>query len=152
VLGTSPKAGTTWPQTKTVVIQVAGGPPLPNFAGMTLDEATQWAQAHGVNLNTVQDQNSTLPQGTIISQQPRAGSLYQQGETVTVTVSAQPAVVPVPDVQGMTVGQATQELEAAGFQVKVNQDTFGFGNGNRVFDFTPSFQAPHGSTITLYLM
>jgi eukaryotic-like serine/threonine-protein kinase len=151
VLGTSPRAGTTWPQTKTVAIQVAGGPPLPNFAGMTVSDAQQWAQAHGVSLHTVQDQNSTQPQGTIIGQQPAAGSLYQQGETVTVTYSAQPAVVPVPDVQGMTVEQATRTLEAAGFQVRVQQ-AFGIGNGNRVVDFTPSFEAPSGSTITLYVM
>jgi serine/threonine-protein kinase len=150
VLGTSPKAGTTWPQTKTVVIQVAGGPPLPDFKGMTIDEAKQWAQAHGVSLNTVQNQNSTLPQGTILGQQPAAGSLYQQGETVTVTVSAQPAEVPVPDVQGMTVGQATRNLEAAGFQVQVNPYAFGFGYGNRVFEFAPSTVAPRGSVITLY--
>jgi eukaryotic-like serine/threonine-protein kinase len=152
VLGTSPKAGTVWPQTKTVAIEVAGGPPLPNFAGMTVDEAQQWAQAHGVILHTVQDQNSAQPQGTIIGQQPAAGSLYQPGETVTVTVAAQPAVVPIPDVQGMTVEQATRTLEAAGFQVQVSQLGFGFGNGNRVEAYHPSFSAPAGSTVTIYVM
>ena len=38
VIGTSPPAGTTWPQTKTVTILVAGRPPLPNFAGMTVPD------------------------------------------------------------------------------------------------------------------
>ena len=33
VIGTNPPAGTTWPQTKTVTILIAGGPQLPNFVG-----------------------------------------------------------------------------------------------------------------------
>ena len=39
VIGTNPPAGTTWPQTKTVTILVAGSPPLPNFVGMTYQTA-----------------------------------------------------------------------------------------------------------------
>jgi len=84
VLGTRPAAGTTWPQTKPVTIRVAGGPAVPNFSGQTLQVAQQWASAHGANLQQQQDQNSQLPQGTITGQEPSAGSLYQQGETVVV--------------------------------------------------------------------
>jgi eukaryotic-like serine/threonine-protein kinase len=146
VLGTNPRAGTTWPQTKTVALLVAGGPPLPDFLGMNIQAVQQWAQAHGVNLQQQQDQNSTQPQGTITGQQPAAGSLYQQGETVTVVVSAQPAQVNVPDTVGMSVQQATQILQAAGFQVQVT--SFG-GAGGTVFGYSPTGQAPPGSTITL---
>jgi eukaryotic-like serine/threonine-protein kinase len=146
VLGTNPQAGTTWPQTKTVAILVAGGPPVPDFVGMNIQAVQQWAQAHGANLQQQQDQNSTQPQGTITGQQPAPGSLYQQGETVTVVVSAQPAQVNVPDTVGMSVQQATQVLQAAGFQVQVN--SFGGGDGT-VFGYSPTGQAPPGSTITL---
>jgi eukaryotic-like serine/threonine-protein kinase len=146
VLGTNPRAGTTWPQTKTVALLVAGGPPLPDFAGMNIQAVQQWAQAHGVNLQQQQDQNSTQPQGTITGQQPAPGSLYQQGETVTVVVSAQPAQVNVPDTDGMSVQQATQILQAAGFQVQVT--SFGGASGT-VFGYSPTGQAPPGSTITL---
>ena len=149
VLGTHPRAGTTWPQTKTVAILVAGGPPLPDFVGMDIDAARQWAQAHGANLQTQRDQNSTQPQGTITGQQPAPGSMYQPGETVTVTVSAQPAEVPVPSVIGMSVDQATQVLQAAGFQVEVNRYGFGGNGNNRVFDYAPVGQAPRGTTIVL---
>jgi eukaryotic-like serine/threonine-protein kinase len=146
VLGTNPGAGTTWPQTKTVAVLVAGGPPLPDFVGMNIQAVQQWAQAHGVNLQQQQDQNSTQPQGTITGQQPAAGSLYQQGETVTVVVSAQPAQVSVPDTDGMSVQQATQVLQAAGFQVQVS--SFG-GAGGTVFGYSPTGQAPPGTTIIL---
>jgi eukaryotic-like serine/threonine-protein kinase len=147
VVGTDPRAGTIWPQTKTVAILVAGGPPLPDFVGQNIQAAQQWAQAHGANLQQQQDQNSTQPQGTITGQQPPPGSLYQQGETVTVTVSAQPPQVNVPSTIGMPVQQATQELQAAGFQVEV-VNPYG-GAGNTVWDYSPVGQAPRGSTITL---
>jgi len=146
VLGTKPGAGTTWPQTKPVTILVGEGLPVPNFVGQSLQVAQQWASAYGASLEQQQDQNSQQQPGTITGQEPAAGSLYRQGETVVVNVSTGPAEVPVPDVIGMTEGQATRELEAAGFQVQAN--TYGLV-GNRVFDYSPVGEAPRGSTIIL---
>ena len=145
VIGTNPPAGTTWPQTKTVTILLAAGPPLPNFVGMTIDAAQQWASQHNVSLQQQSDANSQQPAGIITSQQPAPGATFQPGQTVAVRVSAGPQLVPVPNPIGMTVDQATQLLQAAGFQVKVNR----FGFFNKVFDFSPVGEAPRGSTITL---
>jgi len=147
VLGTDPAAGQTWPQTKPVAILLAASPPLPNFVGQNVQAAQQWAQQHGVTLQTQQVQNSQAQQGTIISQTPAAGSAYRPGQTVTVQVSNGPALVNVPYVIGLNVNQATAELEAAGFQVLV--DRYGLGGGNRVIDYSPVDQAPPGSTIVL---
>jgi eukaryotic-like serine/threonine-protein kinase len=146
VLGTDPAAGRSWPQTKPVAILVVASPPLPNFVGENVHTAEQWAQQHGVTLNEQQDQNSRQPQGTITGQTPAAGSVYRQGQTVIVQVSAAPALIPVPDVIGLNRNQAVRELEAAGFQVQV--ETFGVA-GNGVFNYSPVGQAPPGSTITI---
>jgi eukaryotic-like serine/threonine-protein kinase len=146
VLGTKPKAGTTWPQTRPVTILVAGGPSVPNFSGQAVQVAQQWASEHGAHLQTQQDQNSQQPSGTITGQEPTAGSVYQQGETVVVEVSAGPAEVNVPDTVGMSVRQATQVLEAVGFKVQVQ--SYGLG-GNRVWGYNPEGQAPRGSTIMI---
>jgi eukaryotic-like serine/threonine-protein kinase len=146
VLGTNPVAGTSWPQTKPVAIQVAASPPLPNFFGMSVQAAEQWAGAHGVTLQTPQTSSSTAAAGTIVGQQPAAGSAYHQGETVTVDVSSGPAEVNIPDPIGLTVAAATNLLEQAGFQVSVDRMTM---FGNRVIDYDPSTSAPRGSTITL---
>jgi eukaryotic-like serine/threonine-protein kinase len=145
VIGTSPPAGTTWPQTKTVTILVSSGPPLPNFTGMSFDAAQQVAGQYNVNLKQQPDGNSQQPAGVITSQKPAAGATYRPGQTVVVRVSTGPQLVPVPSPIGMTVEQATQVLQAAGFQVKVNR----YFLGNKVFDFSPVGQAPRGSTITL---
>jgi eukaryotic-like serine/threonine-protein kinase len=149
VLGTKPGAGTSWPQTKPVAILVAEGLPVPNFFGQNLQVAQQWAAAHGASLQTQQDQNSSQPVGTITGQEPGAGSLYQHGETVVVNVSNGPAEVNVPDVIGMSVQEATQQLQAAGFRVQTQ--SFGLGNNpnGRVWDYSPVGQAPRGSTILL---
>ena len=148
VIGTSPRAGTTWPQTKTVTILVAGGPPLPNFGGMNYQAASQWASQHGVNLQEQPDNNSQQPQGTITGQQPAPGAMIQQGQTVIVKVSTGPQIVNVPNPDGLSVQQATQELQAAGFKVQVSK-LFRFGN--RVVYYNPSGQATRGSTVTLYV-
>jgi eukaryotic-like serine/threonine-protein kinase len=149
VLGTKPGPGTSWPQTKPVTIEVAEGLPVPNFVGMTVDAAQQWADAHGANLQRQPDQNSQEPQGTITGQEPKANSVYRQGETIVVNVASGPQEVPVPDVIGMSVEQATQVLRAAGFKAQVQFRIFG---GNRVWDYSPIGTAPRGSVILLDVM
>ncbi len=146
VLGTDPVAGTSWPQTKPVAILVAS-PSLPSFLGMNVQAAEQWASAHGVNLQQRQTSGSVAAQGTIVGQQPAAGSAYHQGETVTVDVASGPAEVLVPNVVGLTVAAAANELEQAGFRVSVDRmmDLF----GNKVIEYSPMGTAPRGSTIIL---
>jgi serine/threonine-protein kinase len=145
VVGSTPKAGTNWPQTKPVTLLVAGGPPLPDFVGMQETAAKQLAQSKGVTLNAVLNNNSNQPQGTILSQSPGPNSVLHSGESVTITVSSGPQLVPVPDVIGQTLGAAEQALNAAGFKIQVdNNDLFG-----RVWNYSPVTPAPFGSTITL---
>ena len=146
VAGTSPPAGTTWPQTKTVTILVAAGPPLPNFVGMDFGAAQQVAQQNQVTLQQQPDTNSQQPANTVTSQQPAAGATFQPGQTVIVGVSTGPQPVNVPNPDGMSVEQATALLQQAGFQVQVNT----YGPFDKVFGFNPTGQAPRGSTITLY--
>ncbi len=145
VVGTSPRAGTSWPQTKTVAILISAGPPLPSFFGQNVQAAQQWASQHGVSLVRQPDNSSQQPADTVTGQEPAAGTFVQQGQTITVNVSTGPQEVPVPDPIGMTVGQATQTLQAAGFRVQVNR----YGLFDKVFDFSPVGQAPRGSTIVL---
>jgi eukaryotic-like serine/threonine-protein kinase len=145
VVGTSPPAGSTWPQTKTVTILVAAGPPLPDFTGQSIDAVRQLASQNNVKLQEESDTNSQDPAGTVVSQEPAAGAMFQPGQTVAVRVSTGPQLVNVPDPIGMDATDATQLLENAGFQVKVNR----FGFSNKVWDYSPVGQAPPGSIITL---
>jgi eukaryotic-like serine/threonine-protein kinase len=144
VVSTSPPGGALTPKNQPVTVQVSAGPPLPNFVGAQFASAASVAQQGGYQLNQVPDTKSTQPQGTITGQSPAAGTPITSGEVVTVNVSSGPPQVSVPDVQGMTVDQATAALQQAGFQVQVAQ-----GFGNRVSAYSPTGQAPAGSTIML---
>jgi serine/threonine-protein kinase len=145
VVGTSPPAGSTWPQTKTVTILVASGPPLPDFTGQSIDAVRQLASQNNIKLQEESDTNSQDPAGTVVSQEPAAGAIFKPGQTVVVQVSSGPQLVPVPDPTGLSVQDATQLLQNAGFQVKVNS----FMSFGKVFAYSPVGQAPPGSTITL---
>jgi serine/threonine-protein kinase len=143
VVGTAPSAGTSWPQPKPVTIRVSG---LPDFTGQSQQVAQQWADQYHIKLN-MQSENSNQAQDTILTQSPAGDSPASQGETVTITVSKGPAVAPVPNVVGDSVGQAEQILRQHGFGVALAQG--GFDHTGIVLRESPSGQAPEGSTITI---
>jgi len=145
VISTNPVAGTAWPKNKPVGITVSAGPPLPNFVGGQVSAAQQAAQAGGYQINPVQDAKSNQPANTVTRQSPAATTPIQPGEVVTVYFSVGPPQTNVPNVQGETSQQAQQALQQAGFQVNVNK----VGPGNKVFNYSPTGQAPAGSTITI---
>jgi eukaryotic-like serine/threonine-protein kinase len=144
VISTNPVAGTSWPQPRPVAITVSAGQPLPNFVGLQLPAAQAAAQSGGYQIQPAPDTNSAQPQGTITSQSPAPGTAITQGEVVTVQVSNGPAQVPIPNVTGMSVDDATNALQQAGFQVTVVQ-----GLGDHVSSYAPTGQAPKGSNITI---
>jgi len=148
VISTTPGAGVSWPQPKPVAITVSSGQPLPNFVGQQFQAAAAQAQSGGYQLQQVAAVASTQPQGTIVGQSPQPGTAISPNEVVTVQVSSGPPQVTIPDVQGLPVSQATQELQQAGFGVQVNQGVF---SSNTVSSYSPTGQAPQGSTITLTL-
>jgi eukaryotic-like serine/threonine-protein kinase len=147
VISTNPVAGTSWPQSKPVSISVSAGPPLPNFAGQQFSAAQAMAQSGGYQLQQQSVPNSQPP-GTIVGQSPAAGTPISKGEVVTVQVSSGPPEVSIPDVTGLSVQQATAELQQAGFAVTVESGVF---SGHTVTGYTPTGQAPKGTTITLIL-
>ena len=145
VVGTTPAAGTSWPVTRPVYVDVAAGIAMPPLTGQNINDVQNWASQNQVQLNIQQAQNSQ-PAGTIISQSIPAGQPVPPGSAVTVTVSQGPPQVPIPNVTGQPFAQAQQALQQAGFQVQGQQ----FGPGQTVVATNPSGQAPKGSTITVY--
>jgi eukaryotic-like serine/threonine-protein kinase len=147
VAGTTPGAGTSWPATRTVYVDVVAGIPLPNLVGQNIGTIQGWAGSNNIQLNVVQV-TSDQPQGIIVRQSPDQGTPVAPGQsTVTVYVSNGPPTVQVPgNLQGQNFQQVQQELQQLGFKVDGRQ----FGPGQKVFAVTPSGQQPSGSTITVY--
>jgi len=148
VAGTTPPAGTSWPATRTVYVDVVAGIPLPNLVGQNIGTIQGWAGSNQIQLNVVQV-DSQQPQGIIVSQSPGQGTPVAPGvTTVTVNVSNGPPSVPIPgNLTGQPFNQVQQQLQQLGFKVDGRQ----FGPGQKVFAVSPSSgTAPSGSTITVY--
>jgi serine/threonine-protein kinase len=143
VIATDPVAYAHWPKNKPVHLVFSQGLPLPSFVGGQLSAAQAAAQAGGYSISPQPVSSSSLPPGTVIRQEPQAGTPIAPGEVVTVYVSPGPAQVPVPDVTGMSYQDAQSALQSAGFQVSVT------GLGDKVASYSPTGQASPGSTITI---
>jgi beta-lactam-binding protein with PASTA domain len=128
-----------------VQLLVSFGPPLPNFVGQLEPVAVSAAATGGYSIQPVTMASGTQPAGTIVKQSPQAGSRITPGMVVQVYVSPGPAMVSIPNVEGLPRQQAVQELTQAGFQVTVDSS----GLGNRVTSYSPTGQAPQGSMITI---
>jgi beta-lactam-binding protein with PASTA domain len=81
---------------------------IPDFAGMTVAEASSAALNTGVGLN-IENRfySTTVPAGRILSQAPAAGSSVRHGWQVRVTESLGPQQVTIPDVVGEPVREAS---------------------------------------------
>jgi serine/threonine-protein kinase len=119
VTATDPPAGASVPQGSTVRVNVYSGPQpvaVPNVVGESLAQATANLNAAGFNYRTTFVPSDSTA-NTVIHQNPAPGSSVPKGSTVQLQVSNGPPQVSVPSVVGETAGQATHDLEAAGFKV-----------------------------------
>jgi beta-lactam-binding protein with PASTA domain len=84
---------------------------IPDFAGMTVSEASDAALKTGVDLN-IENRfySTTVPAGRILSQAPAAGSSVRHGWQVRVTESIGPQQVAIPNVVGETVREASMTI------------------------------------------
>ena len=97
---------------------------IPDLVGRAWDEALLAAELAALTLRVaaVEVQTQEFAAGTVIGQAPAAGVLQTGGVTVTVEVAVAPelpAVIAMPDVSGLSEGEARQVLTAAGLGVEV---------------------------------
>jgi eukaryotic-like serine/threonine-protein kinase len=146
VAGTTPAAGTSWPQTRPVSVDVVAGIPLPPLVNENISDVQSWAGQNNIALNIQQVSNSAAA-GTIVKQSIPAGTPVAPGTTVTLEVSSGPPEVSIPgNLTGENFNHVQQQLQQLGFQVDGKQ----FGFGKRVIAISPTGQAPRGSTIDVY--
>ncbi len=118
VFGQTPPSGQRVDAGDTIVLRVSSGTAstVPNVIGETRESATAILQGLGYSVTTVAA-TSAQDAGGVISQIPASGSELAPGGTVELTVSSGPDVLPVPDVEGLTVIAALNNLNADGFSV-----------------------------------
>ena len=93
VISQSPKSGTKVTKGYTVTIYVSKGKEddeqaiVPKLTGYTKAQAEQMLADSGLILGTVTEEANTVPQGTVIAQNPSAKTGVLKGSSVSITVS-----------------------------------------------------------------
>jgi eukaryotic-like serine/threonine-protein kinase len=158
VVQQDPAAGKDVSRGSTVKLFVSGGPAtklIPSdITGQTADAATLELVAAGFKV-TPKEQSNGAASGTVFGSSPKPGTMAPVGSTVTIFVSTGPAPVAVPQVKGLTVDDATRQLEASGFTnlntpVEENSTSVPAGQVTRT-DPPAGQQVPIDTRITIFI-
>ena len=126
---------------------------VPAVVGQQQTDAAAAIQGAGLTLGKVtQVATDVAEPGVVMAQGPAPGAMVAKGAAVSLTVAtAPPAAGTVPAVGGQTQAQATDILNAAGFNVKVVVKASADVPAGSVIDQDPAagVQAVTGSTVTI---
>ncbi|WP_407696420.1 Stk1 family PASTA domain-containing Ser/Thr kinase [Sphaerisporangium corydalis] len=163
VMRTSPLVGNKVTKGGKVQLVLSAGQLMPDVSEMQCDQAEAFLRQKGYQPAVVQQTDKAQP-GTVIAQSPSARAEVTAGQAVQLTCSKGPdtgfhwpwenpdnvqpgqALVPIPDVRFKNVSDATRELRAAGFRVRVRR----IAGAGAVVAENPLGQAPQGTRITIW--
>ncbi|MEY9870886.1 beta-lactam-binding protein with PASTA domain/predicted Ser/Thr protein kinase [Streptacidiphilus sp. MAP12-33] len=105
-------------------------------------------KVHLVKGTSIACDTNTADKGKICKQDPVAGTTIQDGATITVQLSSGPLTDGVPNLDGMTVDQATTALTNKGFQLgqQTSQASGTIAKG-QIISYTPTGSQPKGTSI-----
>jgi beta-lactam-binding protein with PASTA domain len=133
LLGTILLGGLAWALTQGFF--GIGSAEVPSLEGLTREEAHQRLVESGLTLGDVGEAPSdSVPAGTVIEQDPQAGTSVKRETPVSITLSSGPERVTVPGLAGLSLTEAERALSEAGLKL-----------GRR--DETPSDTVPLGMVI-----
>jgi beta-lactam-binding protein with PASTA domain len=118
-----PRAGAKVDEGSKVDLWVSRGPlhiPSPDLTGMRSAAATAVLERESLTARKRRAATRNVPKGQIYRQDPVAGATVTRGDTVTFWVSSGPPMATVPDVVGLSSGDASARLEAEGFVATVD--------------------------------
>ncbi len=117
VVDQSPAAGESLEEGSVVVIQVARSTLrvlLDDVSGFNLEEATRRLEEDGFVVDFSYEPDLEIPENVVMRLEPEPGQELERGSQVNLIVSSGPDQVDVPDVKGLSVLEASNELGRAG--------------------------------------
>ncbi len=134
VIRSEPEAGDTIKKGQTITIYISSGPePLvPDFNGMTLEQAKSALNALDLNLQIqeIEENSSDVEKGKIIRSNPENGVLLTQGQSITLYVSLGARQATMPTVIGEKIDNAKLRLDNAGFKnLKIVEEVSALNKG-----------------------
>ena len=122
VIETSPSEGSTVRKGSTVTLVVSRGKEkvdVPDVVGKTREEAERLIRRAELEPAVTEREDADAEPGTVLEQDPEAGTPLAKGRTVELVVAKAPAEVDVPGVIDASEDDAVAALEDAGFEVNV---------------------------------
>jgi serine/threonine-protein kinase len=153
-IGTEPEEGTKLERDSVVTLLVSKGVNIvevPDVLGESQDIAESTLRRAGL-LPNVETESSDALEGTVIAQDPGAGSTLERGSEVTIVVSTGTASVTVPSVLGQSQQAARATLRAQALKVTVRkQDVTSSRDDGVVIDQIPDAgtEVQEGDRVTI---
>lgn len=148
VISQNPPGGTSASAGDTVTITVSSGIEVPDVVGQSQSNASSTLSASGLRVEVIEQENSAVPRGEVISQSPRAGKNVSVGDTITITVSSG---MTVPNVVGQSQSRAEDILRSQGYYVVIQTAQSSTAPAGEVVSQTPvgGSAAGPGGTVTI---
>ena len=125
VIKSDPADGERIVRQGTIKADLSRGPeryPMPDIYGKPLDQAKAALEQSRLRLGEVSEAyHPTGPQGTIIETSVGAGQMVAPNTAVNVVISKGKQPIDVPNLVGMTSGEATQALTERGLVPKISE-------------------------------
>jgi serine/threonine-protein kinase len=120
VIWQDPPPGVSAPAGLRVTLVSSDGPPkipVPDVTGLAGVLAQRLIVAAGLTATQVESVQAASPPGLTMMTRPPVGSVLAAGTPVTVVVSRGAPTIPVPDLLGMSQGDARTRVEVEGLQL-----------------------------------
>ena len=151
VISTSPEAGVSLAVGEIVTVVESSGKPViavPSIDFMTMANATAALEAAGFTVGKVTPGYSpTALVGAVIGSDPKAGTTLSAGSVIDIVVSN--GKIDIPDVVGMSVGQATGILQGSLLQLDVTVIPDTSCSGQTIGSQSITGEAPQHSKISI---
>ena len=120
VLWQDPPPGTRMPGGGTVRVVASAGPPqvpVPDLVGYDLELGTRILTSAGFRRGSTDSVGAPAEAGVIVATRPGAGSGRPTGSAVDLVVSRGPATIRIPQLTGLTLEEAREQLRSVGLRV-----------------------------------
>ena len=117
VVSQYPEAGSKVKEQRLVTVYISKGGEeieMPDLKGLSRENAEEKLKKVGLKLGSIYEKNSSEEAGTVIAQDPRAGSKISKGQSVDITVSKgeKKQKIALPDYRGASLDAAKANLSS----------------------------------------
>lgn len=119
IISSTPQSGEKVDKNTTIKVIVSSGPEakevsVPNVVNKSESDAQKILEEEGLVVDTEFAYDNSVPDGNVISTDPAAGTMVEEGTSVKMIVSKGKEQVSVPDLKGKSAQDANAALAAVG--------------------------------------